>query len=82
MSCRFFTSDDVAGKLNVSRPTLALWCTTFANRLSASANPPRIPSGSIGQRLFTEEDVAVLARARQLLDREVASSPHEGVDSA
>ncbi len=78
MSGRFFTSDDVAGKLNISRPTLVLWCARFASCLSTSANPPRGSPGNIAERLFTEEDVAVLARAKQLLDREVASSSHEG----
>jgi hypothetical protein len=80
MSQQLLTPDEVAGKLNVSSSTLELWSVVFATCLSKFANPPREPSGHNGNRLYTLEDVAVLARAQALQDRAVPGFQGDRLD--
>jgi len=78
MSEDFFSPDDVAGTLNIPLSTLELWCALFGSCLSASARPSDLPGTEVIERRFTEEDVVVLAGAKQLMARQVTSSVTHG----
>jgi hypothetical protein len=78
MTDQLLSPEDVAGQLNISPSTLELWCITFSGHLSKWASPREESAFSDAERLFTEEDMAVLARAKQLVSREVSSVPRSG----
>jgi len=61
------TPKEVAAQLDVATSTLRAWSAQFASQLSIDANPPKERSGRIGRRLYNAQDVATLARARDLL---------------
>ncbi|MFQ6016519.1 MAG: MerR family transcriptional regulator [Anaerolineae bacterium] len=59
---------EVRQKLGIASSTLRAWAKQFASSLSpGAANPPRLPDGRIGSRLYTAEDLATLQRAKELL---------------
>jgi hypothetical protein len=78
VSEHLFTPEDVAGTLNISLSTLELWCALFGQCLSVRASQPDSARIEEEGRLFSEEDVAVLAGAKQLLSRQVTSSERNG----
>jgi DNA-binding transcriptional MerR regulator len=61
------TPKEVASKLDISPSTLRAWSVKFAGILSENANPPKEASGRVGRRLYAPEDLAILARAKELL---------------
>jgi hypothetical protein len=63
--------DEVAGNVHISPSNLELLSAVFATCLSKFANPPKDPSGHDSKRLYTLQDVAILARAQALQDRAV-----------
>ena len=75
MTDQLLSPEDVAGQLNIPPSTLELWCITFGGHLSKWASPREESTFSDAERLFTQEDMAVLARAKQLVSREVSSLP-------
>jgi DNA-binding transcriptional MerR regulator len=65
---RLYRPGEVADRLGIQPQTLRVWSTEFAAFLSASATKAPTGSGAPGQRKYTEADVRVLLRARELLD--------------
>lgn len=62
------TPKQVASELGISTSTLRVWSTRFASILTSTANPPKdAASGRVGMRRYAPSDVAILARARDLL---------------
>lgn len=57
----------VADHLAISPATLRSWSTAFAELLSPAAQKAQTEHGGATQRRYTDEDVGVLARAKQLL---------------
>ena len=62
------TPKEVAAQLAIAPSTLRTWSKHFASQLSTTANPPKEASGRVGRRLYNPQDVAILARAKTLLD--------------
>lgn len=61
---------DVAKRLGVSTSTLRLWSKEFAAHLSPGAQSTASEQGRYLQRRYAEEDVAVLLRAKALVQGE------------
>lgn len=59
---------EVCERLGVSSATLRRWSDVFADRLSPTAGKALAESGGAAQRRYSEEDFAVLARVKRLLD--------------
>lgn len=61
---------EAAARLGMPPSTLRLYATKFAEFLSpAAASPPVSPDGRPAPRLYTAQDLALLARAKELLAR-------------
>ena len=61
---------DAAKKLGMPPSTLRVYSTKFAELLSESAsNPPVSPDGRTGHRLYSDRDLTILGKAKELLSR-------------
>ncbi len=59
-----------AEKLGMPPSTLRVYSTRFAELLSESAGkPPPYPDGKAGHRVYTSRDLAVLGKAKELLEQ-------------
>lgn len=58
---------EIAEHLSISPATLRLWSNNFAELLSPSAQKQITGQGTSAQRRYTDEDLVVFARAKQLL---------------
>jgi DNA-binding transcriptional MerR regulator len=70
VSKEFMKPAEAANRLQMPPSTLRVYSTRFSELLSpAASNPPASPDGRAGHRLYTENDIAVLAKAKNLLNR-------------
>lgn len=61
---------DAAKRLGLAQNTLRVYAARFTTLLGDSAaRPPLGPNGQPGHRQYTERDLSVLRRAKQLVDR-------------
>lgn len=61
---------EAAQRLGMPPSTLRVYSTRFADLLSESAsNPPAFPNGKPGHRLYTQRDLVVLGKAKELVDQ-------------
>ena len=68
MPDKWYRPRDAAQLLGIAASTLRGWARRFAAALSpAAAEPPRLPDGRLGGRLYNEADMKVLRRINELL---------------
>lgn len=60
---RFYRPTEAAAIVQISPSSLRVWCGTFSQFLSPSANP-----GAGSERLLTSKDIAILQRVKELRD--------------
>lgn len=64
---RFYRPTEAAAIVQISPSTLHMWCATFSQFLSPSANP-----GAGAERLLSPRDIAILQRVKKLRDANTA----------
>lgn len=62
-----YSPKQVSQQLKIASSTLRLWAVKFGPALSDHANPSRTETGRPGRRSFTNQDLRILAYAKELL---------------